>query len=52
MQCSQCQNETVGFVIIWLIAIIKASKGVWYRLPIIGDIALQQVQQGSFATKL
>jgi uncharacterized membrane protein len=36
----------IGFFVIWLLAIIKASKGEWYKLPIIGDIALKQVQQG------
>jgi uncharacterized membrane protein len=28
--------------IAWLMCIIKASKGEWYRLPVIGDIALKQ----------
>jgi len=28
--------------ILWLLAIIKASKGEWYKLPFIGDIALKQ----------
>jgi uncharacterized membrane protein len=30
--------------ILWLLAIIKASKGEWYKLPILGDFALQQSQ--------
>jgi uncharacterized membrane protein len=30
--------------IVWLIAILKASKGEWYKLPIIGDFALKQAQ--------
>ena len=30
--------------IMWLLAIIKASKGEWYKLPIIGNIALKQAQ--------
>ena len=34
----------VCFFILWLIAIIKASKGEWYKLPIIGDFALKQSQ--------
>jgi uncharacterized membrane protein len=32
----------LGFFILWLIAIIKASKGEWYKLPIIGDFAMKQ----------
>jgi uncharacterized membrane protein len=32
----------VGFFVLWLIAIIKASKGEWYKLPIIGDFAMKQ----------
>jgi uncharacterized membrane protein len=36
----------IGFFLLWLITILKASKGEWYKLPIIGDIALKQVQQG------
>ena len=30
--------------IAWLICIIKASKGEWYKLPVIGDFALKQAQ--------
>ena len=29
----------VGFFIAWLIAIIKASQGAWFKLPFIGDMA-------------
>lgn len=25
--------------VFWLIAIIKASQGQWYRIPIVGDLA-------------
>jgi uncharacterized membrane protein len=32
----------VGFLAVWLIVIIKASKGEWYKLPIIGDFAMKQ----------
>jgi uncharacterized membrane protein len=28
--------------IAWIICIIKASQGQWYKLPVIGDIALKQ----------
>jgi uncharacterized membrane protein len=34
----------LGMFILWLIAIIKASKGEWYKLPFIGDFAMKQVQ--------
>jgi uncharacterized membrane protein len=34
----------VCLFILWLLAIIKASKGEWYKLPFIGDIALKQSQ--------
>jgi len=30
------------FFVLWLVVILKASKGEWYKLPIIGDFALQQ----------
>jgi uncharacterized membrane protein len=32
----------LGFFIIWIIAILKASKGEWYKLPVIGDFAMKQ----------
>jgi uncharacterized membrane protein len=32
----------LGFFIIWIIAILKASKGEWYKIPFIGDFALKQ----------
>jgi uncharacterized membrane protein len=30
--------------VLWLIAILKASKGEFYKLPIIGDFAMKQAQ--------
>jgi uncharacterized membrane protein len=30
--------------ILWLVAIIKASQGEWFKLPIIGDFAQKQAQ--------
>jgi uncharacterized membrane protein len=33
----------LGLFVFWLIAILKASKGEFYRLPIIGDFAQKQV---------
>jgi uncharacterized membrane protein len=30
--------------ILWLMAILKASKGEFYKLPIIGDFAMKQAQ--------
>jgi len=29
----------VGFFVAWLIAIVKASQGVWFKLPFIGETA-------------
>ena len=34
----------VGFFVLWLIVILKANTGEWYKLPIIGDFALKQAQ--------
>jgi uncharacterized membrane protein len=33
---------TLVFFVLWLMCIMKAAKGEWYKLPIIGDFALQQ----------
>ena len=32
----------VGFFIAWLMAILKASKGEYFKLPIIGEFAAKQ----------
>jgi uncharacterized membrane protein len=34
----------LGFFVLWLMAILKASKGEWFKLPIIGDFAMKQAQ--------
>ena len=34
----------VGMFIVWLIALMKASKGEWYKLPFIGDFAEKQAR--------
>ena len=34
----------VGMFIVWLMAILKASKGEFYKLPFIGDFAMKQAQ--------
>ncbi|NYF88618.1 hypothetical protein RBB79_03700 [Tunturiibacter empetritectus] len=34
----------LGLFLIWLFLIIKASKGEWYKLPIIGDFAEKQAR--------
>ena len=34
----------IGFFVLWLMAIIKASKGEWYKVPMIGDWAQKQAQ--------
>jgi uncharacterized membrane protein len=33
---------TLASFVIWLITILKASKGEWFKLPIIGDFAMSQ----------
>lgn len=35
----------LGFIIVWILCIFKASKGEWFKLPIIGDFALKQAQK-------
>ncbi len=35
---------TVGLFIIWLVVVLKALKGEWFKLPIIGDFAMKQAQ--------
>jgi uncharacterized membrane protein len=39
-------NRVVALIIFiaWLIAILKAFKGEWYKLPLIGDIAERQAR--------
>jgi uncharacterized membrane protein len=32
----------IGFFIAWLLCILKASKGEYYKLPVIGDFAAKQ----------
>jgi len=32
----------LGMFVLWLIAVLKAFKGEWWKLPVIGDIAEQQ----------
>jgi uncharacterized membrane protein len=34
----------LGFFVVWLLVIFKASKGEWYRLPVIGDFAERQAR--------
>ncbi|QNI31807.1 zinc-ribbon domain-containing protein [Alloacidobacterium dinghuense] len=33
---------SVGFFIVWLLCILKASKGEYFKLPVIGDFAAKQ----------
>ena len=39
---------TLVFFVLWIMCVMKASKGEWYKLPIIGDFALQQSRSLSF----
>lgn len=32
----------LGIFLLWLLAILKASRGEWYKLPLIGDFAEKQ----------
>jgi uncharacterized membrane protein len=34
----------LGLFLIWLFIILKASKGEWYKLPVIGDFAEKQAR--------
>jgi len=34
----------LGLFLLWLFVILKASKGEWYKLPIIGDLAEKQAR--------
>jgi uncharacterized membrane protein len=34
----------VGLFLVWLFIILKASKGEWYKLPVIGDYAEKQAR--------
>jgi uncharacterized membrane protein len=33
-----------GLFVVWLVTILKASKGEWFKLPVIGDFAMKQAQ--------
>jgi uncharacterized membrane protein len=32
------------FFVVWIITILKASKGEWFKLPVIGDFAMNQAR--------
>jgi uncharacterized membrane protein len=34
----------LGFLIVWILVIVKASKGERYKLPFIGNFAEQQAR--------
>jgi uncharacterized membrane protein len=34
----------LALFVAWLLSIIKASKGEWFKLPLIGDFAMKQAQ--------
>ena len=36
---------SLAFFILWIVCIIKASRGEWFKLPVIGDFALTQASQ-------
>jgi uncharacterized membrane protein len=37
----------IAVFILWLMAIIKASKGEWFKMPIIGDFAMKMAQSSN-----
>lgn len=39
---------SLAFLIIWIIAILKASKGEWFKLPVIGPFAETQAKSNQF----
>jgi len=36
---------SLAFFVIWLITLFKASRGEWFKLPLIGDFAEQQARR-------
>jgi uncharacterized membrane protein len=34
----------LGLLAVWIFVILKAAKGEWYKLPIIGDFAEKQAK--------
>jgi uncharacterized membrane protein len=34
----------IGLFVLWLLCVIKASKGEWFKVPFIGDFAMKQAQ--------
>jgi uncharacterized membrane protein len=37
----------IAVFILWLMAIIKASKGEWFKIPFIGDFAMKMAQSSN-----
>jgi uncharacterized membrane protein len=35
---------SIGLFVVWVIVVLKAFKGEWFKLPIIGDLAQKQAQ--------
>jgi uncharacterized membrane protein len=35
---------SLGLFVVWLIAVVKAYQGQWFKLPILGDFAMKQAQ--------
>jgi uncharacterized membrane protein len=36
---------SLAFFVLWLVTLFKASKGNWFKLPLIGDFAEQQARR-------
>jgi uncharacterized membrane protein len=35
---------SLAFFVIWIVVVLKAIKGEWFKLPVIGDFAMKQAQ--------
>ena len=33
------------FLVLWIMCILKALKGEWYKLPVVGDFAMEQASK-------
>lgn len=36
---------SVVFLVVWILLVIKAYQGQWYKLPILGDFAMDQARK-------
>jgi uncharacterized membrane protein len=36
---------SLGFFVLWIICIVSAAQGKWFKVPVLGDFAQQQAQR-------